>query len=123
MYYKYSEAVNRIVPHRILAINRGEKEEFLSSKIEAPDEIIIAYLEKKIIKRQHEETDYLKSTIKDSYLRLIEPSVEREIRNQLTERAEDQAIKVFAANLKNLLLQAPIKGKAVLGFDPGFRTG
>jgi uncharacterized protein len=123
MYYKYTEAVNRIVPHRTLAINRGEKEEFLSVNIESPSDMIIAYLEKKILKRNNEESDYIKSTIKDSYLRLIEPSVEREIRNILTERAEDQAIRVFAANLKNLLLQAPIKGKAVLGFDPGFRTG
>ena len=123
MYYTYSEAVNRIVPHRILAINRGEKEEFLSVKLEPPTDKILAFLEKGIIKRQGEETQYLKDSIKDSYSRLIAPSVEREIRNQLTERAEEQAIKVFAANLKNLLLQAPIKGRVILGFDPGFRTG
>lgn len=123
MYYTYSEAINRIVPHRILAINRGEKEEFLSVKLEPPVDKIISYLEQAVIKRQGEETQYLKSTIKDSYTRLIAPSVEREIRNQLTERAEEQAIKVFATNLKNLLLQAPIKGRVIMGFDPGFRTG
>lgn len=123
MYYEYSEAVNRIVPHRILAINRGEKEEFLSVKLEPPTDRIISFLEQAIVKRQGEETQYLKKAIKDSYTRLIAPSVEREIRNQLTEKAEEQAIKVFAANLKNLLLQAPIKGRVILGFDPGFRTG
>lgn len=123
MYYDYSEAVSRIVPHRILAINRGEKEEFLSVKLEPPVEKIIGYLEKAVIKRESEETQYLKKAIKDSYTRLIAPAVEREIRNQLTEKAEEQAIKVFAANLRNLLLQAPIKGKVIMGFDPGFRTG
>lgn len=123
MYYEYSEAVGRIVPHRILAINRGEKEEFLSVKLEPPMDRIISFLEQAIVKRQGEETQYIKKAIKDSYTRLIAPSVEREIRNQLTEKAEEQAIKVFAANLKNLLLQAPIKGKVVMGFDPGFRTG
>lgn len=123
MYYKYSEAVLKIVPHRVLAINRGEKEEFLSVKIEAPIDKIIAFLEDKIIKRQGEETEYIKSAVKDSYTRLIAPSIEREIRNELTEKAEEQAIKVFSSNLKSLLMQAPIKGKVVLGFDPGFRTG
>lgn len=123
MYYEYSEAVNRIVPHRILAINRGEKEEFLSVKLEPPVDRIISYLEKAVIKRDGEETQYLKKAIKDSYTRLIAPAVEREIRNQLTEKAEEQAIKVFAANLRNLLMQAPIKGKVIMGFDPGFRTG
>ncbi|QCX33936.1 RNA-binding transcriptional accessory protein [Caloramator sp. E03] len=123
MYYKYSEAVNRIVPHRILAINRGEREEFLSVKIEAPVDKIISYLESNIIKRQGEETEYLKSAIKDSYSRLIAPSIEREIRNELTEKAEEQAIKVFSTNLRSLLMQPPISGKVVLGFDPGFRTG
>lgn len=123
MYYKYSEAIYKIVPHRILAINRGEKEEFLSIKIEAPVDRIIAYLENNIIKRTGEETDHIKGTIKDSYTRLIAPSIEREIRNELTEKAEEQAIKVFASNLKSLLLQAPIKGRVVLGYDPGFRTG
>lgn len=123
MYYKYSEAVNRIVPHRVLAINRGEREEFLSVKIEAPVDRIVSYLESNIIKRQGEETEYLKSAIKDSYLRLIAPSIEREIRNELTEKAEEQAIKVFSTNLRSLLMQPPISGKIVLGFDPGFRTG
>lgn len=123
MYYKYSESIYKIVPHRILAINRGEKEEFLSIKIEAPVDRIISLLEKSIIKREGAETEYIKTAIKDSYMRLIAPSIEREIRNELTEKAEEQAIKVFAANLKSLLLQAPIKGRVVLGYDPGFRTG
>lgn len=123
MYYDYSEKVNSIVPHRILALNRGEKEEFLSIKLEAPVEDILQYLENRIIKRTGEETKYIKDSIKDSYSRLIAPSIEREIRNSLTETAEEQAIKVFSSNLKSLLLQAPIKGKVVLGFDPGFRTG
>ncbi|MDF2672330.1 MAG: RNA-binding transcriptional accessory protein, partial [Clostridiales bacterium] len=123
MYYKYSEAIYKIVPHRILAINRGEKEEFLSIKIEAPVDRIISYMENRIIKRSGQETEYIKSCIKDSYTRLIAPSIEREIRNELTEKGEEQAIKVFAANLRSLLLQAPIKGRVVLGYDPGFRTG
>lgn len=123
MYYKYSESIYKIVPHRILAINRGEKEEFLSIKIEAPVDKIVNLLEKSIIKREGEETEYIKAAIKDSYSRLIAPSIEREIRSELTEKAEEQAIKVFAANLKSLLLQAPIKGRVVLGYDPGFRTG
>jgi uncharacterized protein len=123
MYYDYKEPVSRILPHRILAVNRGEKEEFISVKVEAPVDKIIAYLEKKIIRRNCEETNYLKETIKDSYNRLISPSIEREIRNELTEKAEEQAIKVFASNLKSLLMQAPVKGKVVMGFDPGFRTG
>lgn len=123
MYYKYSEAIYRIVPHRILALNRGEKEEFLSVKVEAPVDRIISLLENRIVKRSGEETEYIKASIKDSYIRLIAPSIEREIRNELTDKAEEQAIKVFAANLKSLLLQAPIKGRVVLGYDPGFRTG
>lgn len=123
MYYKYSEAVCKIVPHRILAINRGEKEEFLSVKMEAPVDKIISYLEENIIKRNYEETEYIKSAIKDSYTRLIAPSIERDIRNELTDKGEMQAINIFSANLKSLLMQPPIKGKCVLGFDPGFRTG
>ena len=123
MYYKYSEAVSKIVPHRILAINRGEKEEFLSVKIEAPVDKIISYLEENIIKRNYEETEYIKSAIKDSYTRLIAPSIERDIRNELTDKGENQAINIFTANLKSLLMQPPIKGKCILGFDPGFRTG
>ncbi|MCX7694672.1 MAG: RNA-binding transcriptional accessory protein [Caloramator sp.] len=123
MYYDYSEAVCKIVPHRILAINRGEREEFLQVKIEAPVDKILLYLEKKIIKREGQETNYIKDAIKDSYSRLISPSIEREIRNMLTDKAEEQAIKVFSINLKNLLLQPPVKNKVVLGFDPAFRTG
>lgn len=123
MYYSYSEKVNSIVPHRVLALNRGEKEEFLSIKLDAPVEDILQYLENRIIKRIGEETGYIKASIKDSYSRLIASSIEREIRNSLTEAAEEQAIRVFSSNLKSLLLQPPIKGKVVLGFDPGFRTG
>jgi len=122
MYYDYKEAVRSIPPHRVLAINRGEREEFLSVKIEAPFEKIISYLEDKIIKREKDK-EYLQRVIKDSYQRLIAPSIEREIRNELTEKAQEQAIKVFAENLRNLLMQPPVKGKVVLGFDPGFRTG
>jgi len=123
MYYDYKEAVNRIVPHRILAINRGEKEEILTVKLEPPVDKILIYLENRIIKRQGEETNYIRNTIKDSYQRLISPSIERDIRNELTEKGEAQAITVFAENLKSLLMQAPIKAKVALGFDPGFRTG
>lgn len=123
MYYDYSEGISKIVPHRILALNRGEKEEFLSIKLDAPVEDILSFIENRIIKRTGEETKYIKDAIKDSYSRLIAPSIEREIRNSLTETAEEQAIRVFLSNLKSLLLQAPIKGKVVLGFDPGFRTG
>ncbi|WP_040305825.1 Tex family protein [Caloramator australicus] len=122
MYYDYKESVKSILPHRVLAINRGEREEFLSVKIEAPVEKILAYLEEKIIKRERDK-EILQRAIKDSYQRLIEPSIEREIRNDLTEKAEEQAIRVFAENLRNLLMQPPVKGKVVLGFDPGFRTG
>jgi len=122
MYYDYKEPVKSILPHRVLAINRGEREEFLSVKIEAPVEKILAYLEGKIIKRERDK-EILQRAIKDSYQRLIEPSIEREIRNDLTEKAEEQAIRVFAENLRNLLMQPPVKGKVVLGFDPGFRTG
>ncbi|SEF39659.1 uncharacterized protein SAMN05660865_00126 [Caloramator fervidus] len=122
MYYDYKEAVRTIPAHRVLAINRGEREEFLSVKIEAPVEKIISYLEDKIIKREKDK-EYLQRAIKDSYQRLIAPSIEREIRNELTEKAQEQAIKVFAENLRNLLMQPPVKGKVVLGFDPGFRTG
>jgi protein Tex len=123
MYYDYKEPVSRILPHRILAINRGEKEEFLSVKIEAPVDRILLFLEARVIKRQGQETSYLKATIKDSYSRLISSSIEREIRNELTEIAEEQAIKVFASNLNSLLMQAPVKGRVIMGFDPGFRTG
>lgn len=123
MYYSYEEMVKRIVPHRVLAINRGEKEEFISVKIVPPEDKIIAFMEYKFIKRTGEETALLKDTVKDAYNRLIQPSIEREIRNDLSDQAEEQAIKVFAENLKSLLMSAPIKARVVLGFDPGFRTG
>lgn len=123
MYYDYKEKVSRMAPHRILAVNRGEKEKFLSVKIEIDTNKILNYLEEKIIKMQGEETPYIQNCIKDSYLRLISPSIEREIRNELTDKGEEQAILVFAKNLKSLLMQPPIKGKVVLGYDPGFRTG
>lgn len=124
MYYEYSEAVKKIVPHRILAINRGEREGFLSVKIEIDDQEITNLIENMvIINRTSIVYPYMKEAILDSYRRLIAPSIEREIRNQLTEKAEEQAIKVFAENLNNLLLQPPIKGKTVMGIDPGYRTG
>jgi protein Tex len=125
MYYEYSEAVRSIVSHRILALNRGEKEEVLKVTVNPPVDSIIAYLERKIInqKANGEIATILKTAIEDSYKRLIEPSIEREIRAGLTEKAEEQAISVFATNLKNLLLQPPLKGKTVLGVDPAFRTG
>ncbi len=122
MYYEFSEKVNRIPSHRILAINRGEKEEFLKVKIEKQEEKILEIIEKDIIKnKQYEEI--LKDTIADSWKRLIEPSIDREIRSDLTEKAEEQAIKVFGQNAKQLLLGAPLKGLTVIGFDPAYRTG
>lgn len=123
MYYDFSEPVFRIAPHRILAVNRGEKEEFLSVKIEAPADRILTYLNGSVIVENSPYRELLELVVKDSYNRLIAPSIEREIRSELTEKAEEQAIKVFAANLRNLLLQAPIKGKVVMGFDPAYRTG
>ena len=123
MYYEYSEPIKYIPSHRILAINRGEKEEFLKVKIEKPEEKILAYIERDIIKGETQFTQMLKETIKDSFSRLIEPSIDREIRSDLTEKAEDKAIKVFGQNSKQLLLGAPIKGKTVRGFDPAYRTG
>lgn len=123
MYYEFSEAVNRIPSHRILAINRGEKEDFLKVKMNKPDEKILDYIQRDIVRGNNAYTDYLKRTIEDSYKRLIEPSIEREIRSDLTERAEEKAIKVFGQNAKQLLLGAPIKGKTVMGFDPAYRTG
>ena len=123
MYYDYSENVNKIPSHRILAINRGEKEEFLKVKIEKEEDKILEKIEKDIIKGETQFTSYLKDTIKDSFTRLIEPSVDREIRSDLTEKAEEQAIKVFGKNAKQLLLGAPIKGITVMGFDPAYRTG
>lgn len=123
MYYDYSEPVKKIAGHRVLAINRGEKEKVLSVKVEAPVENILKQLDKKIIRDNKYTNDILKETIEDSYKRLIAPAVEREIRNDLTEKAEESAIKVFGENLKQLLLQPPIKDKVVLALDPGFRTG
>ena len=124
MYYDFSEKVSRIPSHRILAINRGENEEFLKVKIEKPEENILASIEKDIIKKGNLQTEeILKETILDSFKRLIEPSIDREIRSDLTEKAEEKAIKVFGQNAKQLLLGAPIKNLTVIGFDPAYRTG
>ncbi len=124
MYYEYSEALATVPGHRILAMNRGESEKILTIKIEAPVERICRYLEKKILVSDNTyTTDVLKETIADAYDRLIAPAIEREIRSNLTEVAEDGAIKVFGKNLEQLLLQPPIAGKTVLGWDPAFRTG
>ena len=123
MYYDYSEIVYRIPSHRILAINRGEKEEFLKVKIEKKEEKILNYIQRDIIKGETQFTQMLKETIEDSFKRLIEPSIDREIRSDLTEKAEEKAIKVFGKNAKQLLLGSPIKGKTVMGFDPAYRTG
>ena len=123
MYYDYSEVVSRIPSHRILAINRGEKEEVLKVKIDKNEEKILQTIERELIKGQTQFTEMLKNTILDSFKRLIEPSIDREIRSDLTEKAEEKAIKVFGQNAKQLLLGAPIKGKTVMGFDPAYRTG
>ena len=123
MYYDYQEAIKYIPSHRILAINRGEKEDFLKVKLEKPEEKILTYIERDIIKGETQFTEMLKNTILDSFKRLIEPSIDREIRSDLTEKAEEKAIKVFGQNSKQLLLGAPIKGKTVMGFDPAYRTG
>ena len=124
MYSDFSESIRTIPSHRILAINRGEKEDAIKVKIEKPDEKILAYIEKDIIKdNKSQYAEILKDTIQDSYQRLIEPSIDRELRADLTEKAEDKAIKVFGKNAKQLLLQAPLKGMTVIGFDPAYRTG
>lgn len=124
MYYDFSEKVNRIPSHRILAINRGEKEEFLKVKIEKPEDVILNFIQKDIIKDNNkQEANILIETILDSFKRLIEPSIDREIRSDLTEKAEEKAIKVFGQNAKQLLLGAPIKNLTVIGFDPAYRTG
>ena len=124
MYYDFEEPVNRLAGHRVLALNRGEKEKFLTVKIEAPQDDILRYLEKKMI---HSDNPYttpiLKEAVEDSYKRLIAPAIEREIRSDLTEKAEDGAISVFKKNLHQLLMQPPIVGQTVLGWDPAFRTG
>ena len=124
MYYAFEEPITRLAGHRVLALNRGEKEKFLTVKVEAPEDKVLRYLEKKVI--QHDNpytTPVLKDVIADSYKRLIEPAIEREIRNSLTEKAEDGAIEVFGKNLEQLLMQPPIVGQTVLGWDPAFRTG
>ena len=123
MYYDKQEPIKYIPSHRILAINRGEKEEYIKVKIQKPEEKILIYIEKDTIKGETQFTEMLKATILDSFKRLIEPSIDREIRSDLTEKAEEKAIKVFGQNSKQLLLGAPIKGKTVMGFDPAYRTG
>ena len=124
MYYEFEEPVSKLAGHRVLALNRGEKEKFLTVKVEAPEEDILRYLEKKTIHRDNPYTGpVLKETVQDSYHRLIAPAIEREIRNELTEKAEDGAIEVFGKNLHQLLMQPPIAGRVVLGWDPAFRTG
>ena len=124
MYYEYEEPVAKVAGHRVLALNRGEKEKILTVKIEAPTEDIIRYLEKQVITRGNPNTTpVLKAVVEDSYSRLIVPAIEREIRNDMTEKAEDGAIKVFKKNLEQLLMQPPIVGQVVLGWDPAFRTG
>lgn len=124
MYYNFSSPVSKLTGYRILAINRGEKEKVLTVKLEAPVDKILAYLEKQVIVKDNPNTvPYLKTAVADAYSRLIAPSIEREIRNELTENAEDNAITVFGKNLEQLLMQPPIVGKTVLGWDPAFRTG
>ncbi len=124
MYYQYEEPISKVAGHRVLAINRGENEKFLTVKIEAPEERILQFLRTKtIINDNHVTSPVLEEVIADSYDRLIAPAIEREIRNDLTEKAEDGAISVFGKNLEQLLLQPPIKGKVVFGWDPAFRTG
>lgn len=124
MYYNYEETIRKAAGHRILALNRGEKEKVLTVKVTAPEEEILRYLEKQVIIRENPyTTPILKAVVEDSYKRLIAPAIEREIRKQLTEAAEDGAIKVFGKNLEQLLMQPPITGKVVLGWDPAFRTG
>jgi len=124
MYYHFQEPVTKLAGHRVLALNRGEKEKFLTVKVEAPEDRILRYLEKQIIKKENPNTtDALKEVIEDSYKRLIAPAIEREIRNAQTEKAEEGAMNVFGKNLQQLLMQPPISGKVVLGWDPAFRTG
>ena len=123
MYYDFNESIKRLPSHRILAINRGEKEEFLKVKIDKPEDKIIDLMKRDIIKGHTQFEEYLQNTIQDSWKRLIEPSIDREIRSDLTEKAEEKAIKVFGKNAKQLLLGAPIKNLTVIGFDPAYRTG
>ncbi|MFC5773113.1 Tex family protein [Ectobacillus antri] len=123
MYYEYSEMIQKAAPHRVLAMNRGEKEDVLRIGIVPPVEEILQYLQKKVLVRPTIAASYIQEAIEDSYKRLIQPSIEREIRKELTEKAEAQAIHIFSENLRNLLLQPPMKGKRVLGVDPAYRTG
>lgn len=124
MYYEYAEPVSKVVPHRILALNRGEKEDLLRVSIKPKADVIMSYLQRKWVTKNHSVTAAaVTEAIEDAYKRLIQPSIEREIRNELTEKAEEQAIHIFSENLRKLLLQPPLKGKVVLGVDPAFRTG
>jgi protein Tex len=124
MYYEYEEPVNKIVPHRILALNRGEKEDILRVSIKMSNDIILSYLSRKWVRVQHSPAaPIVIEAIEDSYKRLIQPSIEREIRGELTDKGEEQAIHIFSENLRNLLLQPPLKGKVVIGVDPAYRTG
>lgn len=124
MYYDFTEPINKMVSHRVLASNRGEKEEVLKVDIAVDEDKIFSYLERKIIENSHSVTaEFIREAYKDSYKRFIGPAIEREIRNELTEQADEQAIAIFGENLRNLLLQPPLKGKVVLGFDPAYRTG
>jgi protein Tex len=124
MYYEYQEPIRKIVPHRVLAVNRGEKENILKVAIGTPSDLILSKMEKKIIKRSGmPAAPYIREAMEDAYKRLISPSIEREIRTALTEQAEERAIHIFSENVRSLLLQAPLKGKVVLGVDPAYRTG
>lgn len=124
MYYTYEEPIQKAAPHRVLAMNRGEKEDILKVSIEAPSDIFTKHIIDKVIGKKHSSSnEYVITAIEDGYKRLIQPSIEREIRNELTEKAEDRAIHIFSENLRNLLLQPPLKGKTVLGVDPAYRTG
>lgn len=124
MYYNFEEPISKVAGHRILALNRGEKEKVLTVKINAPEEEILVWLKRQVIKKDNKNTKpVLEAVVEDSYKRLIAPAIEREIRSDLTEKAEDGAIKVFGKNLEQLLMQPPIVGKVVLGWDPAFRTG
>jgi len=124
MYYDFKEPVSRVAKHRILAINRGEKEEFLQVRIEVPEELIIEYIKSRTVSKKRSITSpYVENAVEDSYKRLIAPSIENEVRNELTEAAGEQAMKVFAENLRHLLLQPPVKGRVVMGLDPAYRTG
>ena len=124
MYYNFEEPISKLAGHRVLALNRGEKEKILTVKINAPEEEILSWLKRQVIRTDNPNTTpILEAVVEDSYKRLIAPAIEREIRNDLTEKAEDGSIKVFGKNLEQLLMQPPIVGKVVLGWDPAFRTG